>query len=72
MNLSSECTCSDVVLCYLIICHVGPNYELEIQGHRNKTAGCYRNLSFQRKPQLSFPELLLLTEVIHLTFFKSV
>lgn len=27
-------------------------------------------ISFQSKPQLSFPDLLLLTEVIHLTFFK--
>lgn len=29
-------------------------------------------ISFQSKPQLSFSDLLLLTEAIHLTFLKHV
>lgn len=73
MPLNSEWMCSDVVSYYLLICHMRPNNGVEIggmqKGRETKLPVAFRNLSFQSKPQLSFPELLLLTEVIHLTFF---
>jgi len=40
------------------------------EGRETQLLVAFRNLPFQSKPQLNFPEPLLLTEVIHLLFLS--